>query len=136
MKKLTRTVIQILIFVPLFIMGCNVSNGIESVNEEVISEDPYIVGVITEIKEFENFKQFLVEEDPAVEEPSEPGGKKTWFGTSEKTEVFVKQEDGTLIKTSPKSIKVDQQIQGWTDAVILLSHPTKTEARRIVILED
>lgn len=114
-----------------FFMSCTVNDSIE----EPMSEEPWITGVISDIREGNVYHSILIEENPKVSEPADPGGIKIWFVLIDQTEIFIRQKDGELAEAGIESIQIGQKAKGWEAGVIDASHPAQGPARRIVVIE-
>jgi len=112
-----------LIILPVIIVAC--STPTESVDREA-----YINGTVTEIEE----SRILVEEDPAVNEPLEDGGKKIWLTISDETKLFKQDRSGSLRKINSSDIEPDVEVKGWVKGVVADSYPQQALAEQITLL--
>jgi len=112
-----------LIILPVIIVAC--STPTESVDREA-----YINGTVTEIEE----SRILVEEDPAVNEPLENGGKKIWLTISDETKLFKQDRSGSLRKINSSDIEPDVEVKGWVKGVVADSYPQQALAEQITLL--
>ncbi len=112
-----------LIILPVIIVAC--STPTESVDREA-----YINGTVTEIEE----SRILVEEDPAVNEPLEDGGKKIWLTISDETKLFKQDRSGSLRKINSSDIEPDVEVKGWVKGVVADSYPQQALAEQITVL--
>lgn len=113
------------------LVGCNVNNA----DEPLPAEEPDIIGKITDIQEGEYSYGILVEEDTAVQEPSEPGGTKIIFAVNNQTYIFIQQQDGELNELNVEDLEIGQEVKGWARGVLTLSHPRQGLAKHIVVVE-
>ncbi len=99
-----------------------------------LEEDPYIIGIITRIDTVgEKAMRILVEENQEVNDPLKPDGEKIWFDVTNRSEIFVRGNDGLLLKISMQTLEIGQKVMGWTDGPIRLSYPAQGGAKRIVV---
>lgn len=112
-----------LIILPVIIVAC-------STPTEPIDREAYIIGTVTEVEE----SRILVEENPAVNEPLEDGGKKIWFTISDETNLFKQDRSGSLRKINPTDIEPDVEVKGWVKGVVADSYPQQALAGQITVL--
>lgn len=145
MKHMTKMAI---LLISLFLVSCitnsnyndelndNLDNRIKIYDaiydklNEVFGEDPAIVGVITAIETEDEIFRILVEEDPDVNSPTEPGGKKIWLTINKETEVFIEVENN-FIQVEEFKVELGQIAGGWFIDVAH-SYPSQAIAQRIV----
>lgn len=119
----------ILVRVLLFVASCVFNNS-----DDVLDSEPEIKGEITQIEE--GHSSVLVEENPEITEPAKPGGQKIWFGLTEETEVFIRQEGNSLNNFETGSFKIGFMVEVWATGAIEQSYPAKGIAKRIVIIGE
>ena len=121
---------QLLLLIGLLtiFVGCVFDNS-----DKPLEREPFIEGQITQINE--GHSSILVEEDPEVKEPSEPGGGKVWLTITDKTEVFVQKEDGSFEEINPKGLEVVNQVKGWVTGIVIDTYPGQGTAEQIVLIE-
>lgn len=93
-----------------------------------------LVGVVTAREVTERGLRVLVEEDPRVQQPLEPGGTKIWFTITGDTRLYRKASSGTLIRTAEESIEVGRSVEAWVGGnAIADSYPQQALAATIVV---
>jgi len=111
-----------LIFFPL-IVAC-------SSPTEPVDREPYITGIITEIEN----NNILIEEDPTVNEPLEPGGTKIRLTVSDETKLFMQDSSGSLSKINFTDLELNHEVKGWAEGAITDSYPQQGLAEQIILL--
>jgi len=128
-KKITIMIIALMV---CFFMSCKVNDS----TEEPLPEEPWIIGTITDIKDGNVYSSILIEENPKVTEPTDPGGIKIWFVLIDQTEIFIRQKNGELVEAGIESVQIGQKAKGWEAGLIEPSQPAQGPAKRIVVIEE
>lgn len=128
--KFTYSLATVLIFTFSIISGCT---GLTDASSETDS----IVGEITRIEFREDFGlRILVEENTNVNEPLEDGGKKTWYAITEESELFqIGRKTVFFHEIDVEFLEIGQIVKAWSTGVHMLSYPTQTGAKRVVVLQ-
>lgn len=122
--------------------SCNTTDGsfLSEIKFESFSEEPYIVGKITNIGTRyigeEPYLSILVEENRNIHDPLKPGGNKISFFLSDSTEILIQKRNGNTEKFPESRLKKNQIVGAWTDGVIQQSYPAQGGAERIVVIEN
>ncbi len=98
--------------------------------------EPHIDGEITELGERSGADRVLIEEDPDVVEPTEPGGGKLWLSLTGDTAIFVERDSGARDKASEDDLLPGRPARGWIDGGILDSYPGQANAACIVVTDE
>ncbi|TVR13735.1 MAG: hypothetical protein EA391_13765 [Balneolaceae bacterium] len=93
-----------------------------------------MTGKITKIESNEFGIRILVEENTDVREPLEEGGKKTWYAITEKSELLKVTEGTSLRAIDEESLVTGQIVKAWSTGVHMLSYPSQTGAKRVIVL--
>jgi len=152
MKYATRLAI---ISISLFLVSCtaninavdeinNEFKAYEAINKELIDlfgQEPYIIGIITALEEGgltseegDGSFRVLIEEDPEVNSPLEPGGNKVWLTIKKETEVLIKDENNNVSDIGDRNLELGQIAGGWVAGEIAYSYPAQAVAQRVVIV--
>ncbi len=128
-------VIIIVSLMLISLIGCTetVSNSLSPLNA---TETDSIVGIIARIETGEFGKRILVEENVEVTEPLDPGGKKTWYTISEQSDLFRQTGKNSHLEIGVDELKTDQIVWAWSTGIHMLSYPTQTGAKRIIVLKQ
>ena len=123
-------------FATLLIITFFILNGCTGLMD-TSSETDSIVGEITRIETREDFGlRILVEENTSVHEPLEDGGKKTCYAISEESELFqIGRNNGFLHEIDAGHLETGQIVKAWSTGGHMLSYPSQTGAKRVVVLE-
>ena len=105
----------------------------DSTPSNPIVGDPTIVGIITQMDTVQSRVRVLVEENPQIQEPSEPGGSKIWFTITERTEIF-DMRGPTVARVNAASLQPGLKVEALAEDVILDSYPQQAAADTIVIV--
>ena len=105
----------------------------DSTPSNPIVGDPTIVGIITQMDMVQSRVRVLVEENPQIQEPSEPGGSKIWFSITERTEIF-DMRGPTVGRVNAASLQPGLKVEALAEDVILDSYPGQAAADTIVIV--
>ncbi|MEX2602100.1 MAG: hypothetical protein WD355_10655 [Balneolaceae bacterium] len=118
----------------LILTGCLFDNSDDPTS---LDEPPTIIGEVTALNYNENGEIFeiLIEENPEVVEPSEPGGVKIWFSLPDATEILKRNESGTLAQYGPEHLEEALLVEGWAKSILVDTHPQRGPAKRIVVIE-
>jgi hypothetical protein len=138
MSNIYSVIITFLIF---FAAGCFYNNSDSTIEPLELERDPFIMGKLTQIEEDTYGVGILVEENPEVWEPREPGGRKVWFSLMYRqgeiqTDIFIRQQDGSLSESSIDALEIGQTVEGWAVDAVADSYPQQGEAERIVVVDQ
>ena len=97
--------------------------------------EPYIDGEITELGERSGSDRVLIEEDPDVVEPGEPGGGKVWLSLTGDTAIYIRRGEDAREEASADVLLPGRPARGWIDGGILDSYPGQANAACILVLE-
>jgi hypothetical protein len=140
------------LLISLFLIGCmtetnldddfdnDLDNRFKAYDEiyeklnEVFGEDPDFVGEITAIESGDGFFRILVEEDPEVNNPTEPGGKKIWLTINKETDVFIENENN-IVQVEELQVQLGQIAGGWF-IDLAESYPAQAIAQRVITVNS
>ncbi|MCC5906624.1 MAG: DUF3221 domain-containing protein [Balneolaceae bacterium] len=137
MKKITGIHYITISIAILLAFGCEEIQT-TAAEESLEGEEPYIIGEITNsrVNQYEHL-EILVEEEPEVDEPSDPGGLKIWLELiDDQSEIFVKKESDKTIRSTFDNLECGQKVKAWTTDWVRLSHPAQGTAGRVIIIEE
>lgn len=126
----TYSLAAVLIFTFSLIGGCSGLTDASSTTDSMVGE-------ITRIEFREDFGlRILVEENTNVQEPMEDGGKKTWYAISEESELFqIGRKSAYLHEIDAGHLESGQIVKAWSTGVHMLSYPSQTGAKRVIVLK-
>ncbi len=109
-------------------------SGCALLPSEPPGEAPHIEGVITLVQLDRSPLRVLIEENPAAQEPLEPGGEKIFFSVTGRTSILLQQPDGSTHRGSWRDLREGDRARAWHTGVVLESYPSQANARVILIL--
>lgn len=119
--------------IPILFGICFIINGCAEILDSTPDTDS-MTGKITKIESNEFGIRILVEENTDVREPLEEGGKKTWYAITEKSELLKVTEGTSLRAIDEESLVTGQIVKAWSTGVHMLSYPSQTGAKRVIVL--